>query len=37
MQTEGEVAFIDPQGYIDTVNEAKADFEKTMASQRPKT
>jgi metallo-beta-lactamase class B len=37
MQTEGEAAFIDPKGYIDTVNEAQADFDKTIAAQTPKT
>lgn len=37
MQIEGEAAFIDPKGYIDTVNEAQADFDKTVAAQAPKT
>ena len=36
MQTEGEAAFIDPKGYIDSVNEAQADFDKTVAAQTPK-
>jgi hypothetical protein len=33
MKTEGEAAFVDPNGYIDAVNEAKTDFDKMMASQ----
>jgi hypothetical protein len=37
MQTEGEAAFIDPKGYIDTVNAAQADFDKAVAAQTPKT
>ena len=37
MQTEGEAAFIDPKGYIDTVNAAQAEFDKTVAAQTPKT
>jgi len=37
MQTEGEAAFIDPKGYIDTVNGAQADFDKAVAAQTPKT
>jgi metallo-beta-lactamase class B len=37
MQTEGEAAFIDPKGYVDTVNEAHADFAKIIAAQTPKT
>jgi len=27
MQTEAEAAFIDPKGYIDTVNAAQAEFD----------
>jgi metallo-beta-lactamase class B len=37
MQTEGEAAFIDPKGYVDTVNEAHADLAKIIAAQTPKT
>jgi metallo-beta-lactamase class B len=37
MQTEGEAAFIDPNGYVDTINEAKADFDATVATQTPKS
>ena len=37
MQIEGEAAFIDPKGYIDTVNEAQADFDKTIEAQAPNT
>jgi len=36
MQTEGEAAFIDPKGYVDAVNNARADFDKTVAAQIPK-
>ncbi len=32
MPTEGEAAFIDPDGYKDTVNEAKANFDKIIAA-----
>jgi metallo-beta-lactamase class B len=37
MQTEGEAAFIDPNGYMDAVNAAQADFDKAVAAQTPKT
>jgi metallo-beta-lactamase class B len=37
MQTEGEAAFIDPKGYIGTVNRAQAEFDKAVAAQTPKT
>ena len=37
MQTEGEAAFIDPKGYVDTVNRARADFDEAVAAQIPKT
>ena len=33
MQTEGQAAFIDPKGYVDAVNDAQADFDKTVAAQ----
>jgi metallo-beta-lactamase class B len=36
MQTEGEAVFVDPKGYAEAVNEAQADFDKTMAAQTPK-
>jgi len=37
MQAEGEAVFIDPNGYVDTIKEAKSDFEKTVATQTPKS
>lgn len=37
MQTAGESAFIDPQGYINAVNEAEAKFNETVGAQAPKT
>lgn len=36
MQTKGEAAFIDPKGYLDTVKDARASFEKTVVAQTPK-
>jgi metallo-beta-lactamase class B len=36
MRTEGEAAFIDPKGYIETVDEAQADFDKTIAAEKAK-
>ena len=36
MQTEGEAAFIDPNGYIDAVNDAQKDFDETVAAQTAK-
>lgn len=36
MQTEGEAVFIDPKGYLAAVNEAQADFDKTVAGQTRK-
>ena len=35
MQTQGEAAFIDPKGYVDAVNRAEAEFEKSVAAQTP--
>jgi hypothetical protein len=35
MLTEGEAAFIDPKGYVDAVNRGQAEFEKSVAAQRP--
>jgi hypothetical protein len=37
MQTEGEAVFIDPNGYVDSIKEAKADFDETVATQTPKS
>lgn len=37
MQTEGETAFIDPTGYIDSVNDAQSDLDNVIAAQTPKT
>ena len=37
MHTEGEAAFVDPKGYIETISEAQADFDKTVAEQTPRT
>jgi len=37
MQTEGEAVFIDPIGYVDTIKEAKADFDETVATQTLKS
>ncbi|MGB8694648.1 MAG: subclass B3 metallo-beta-lactamase [Steroidobacteraceae bacterium] len=37
MQTEGEAAFIDPKGYVQAVNEAQANFDKTVSAQTRKT
>jgi metallo-beta-lactamase class B len=33
MNTEGEAAFIDPRGYVETVQEARTKFEKMVAMQ----
>jgi metallo-beta-lactamase class B len=37
MRTEGEAAFIDPNGYKDTVSRAQVEFDKTVAAQSQKT
>ena len=36
MPTEGEAAFVDPKGYMNTVNEAQSDFDKIIAAQSAK-
>ena len=36
MQAEGEAAFLDSKGYIDAVNQAQAEFKKTVAAQDAK-
>lgn len=36
MRPEGEAVFIDPKGYLAAVNEAQADFDKTVAGQTRK-
>ena len=37
IQTQGEAAFIDPNGYVDAVNRARAEFEKAVAAQQTRT
>jgi metallo-beta-lactamase class B len=37
MQTEGEAVFVDAKGYAEAVDQAQADFDKTIAAQTPKT